>query len=81
MSDLIVGKLTRVLLTILQTVAFAVFTGIAAYGVFTFWGGETRQTVSPGTSILLGVLAVACIGVVVFTGGIQDKLAVNKDKE
>lgn len=81
MGDLKVGKATRVLITLLQTVAYAVFIGIASYGIFTYWGGETHQAVPAVKSVLLGVLAVVCVGVVVFTGGMQDKLAVNKDKE
>jgi hypothetical protein len=81
MSSPPVGRVKRGLLQFAQSLAMAVFVGVAVYGVMAYWGGETREVIPPGTSILLGLLAVICVGVIVCIGGIQDRIAHRDDQQ
>lgn len=74
-------RLKKHALQFLQNLAASVFIGIAVYGVIIYWGGETNQKIPVTQSLLLGCLAVICIGVIVFTGGVQDKIARREDSE
>lgn len=75
-----VGKVKRGLLQFTWTIAASVFIGIAVYGVIMYWGGETSQKIPAGQSLLLGLLAVICVGVFVYIGGLQDRIAHQDDQ-
>jgi hypothetical protein len=64
-----------------QNLAASVFIGVSAYGVIIYWGGETSQKVPMGQSLLLGFLAVICVVVVVYLGGLQDRIAHRDDND
>jgi formate hydrogenlyase subunit 3/multisubunit Na+/H+ antiporter MnhD subunit len=73
------GKLKRVLLVFLQAIAMGVFVAVAVNGVMTYWGGETNEKIPPDISLLMGLLAVICVGVIIYIGGIQDRIAQRDD--
>ena len=81
MSSPPVGRVKRWLLHLAQSLAMAVFVGIAVFGVWTYWAGETNQKVPAGQSLLLGFLAVICVGVIVYVGGLQDRIAHRDDQQ
>ncbi len=70
----------RGLLQFIQHLAASIFIGIAVYGAIIYYGGEIQKRIPVKESLLLGLGAVVCIGVVVGIGGLMDKLAV-KDLE
>ena len=65
----------------IQNLAAAVFIGISVYGVVIYWGGETELKLPAGQSLLLGFAAVVCVGVIVYVGGLQDRIAHRDDKQ
>ena len=75
------GRVKRGLLLFIQNLAAAVFIGISVYGVVIYWGGEIDQKIPAGQSLLLGLLAVICVGVIVYVGGLQDRIAHRDDKQ
>ncbi|MDF1534876.1 MAG: hypothetical protein P1S46_00050 [bacterium] len=75
------SRLKRGSLQFLQNLAASVFIGIAVYGAIIYWGGETNQKVPMWESLSLGALAVICVWVLVYIGGVQDRMAARKDKE
>ena len=72
-------KFKRGLLHFIQSFVMAVFVAIAAYGALTYWGGETNQKLSMEKSLLLGLLALICVGINVYIGWIQDRSAHRED--
>jgi hypothetical protein len=76
-----VGKVKRGLLVFVQNLAASIFIGVSAYGVIIYWGAETSQKVPMGQSLLLGFLAVICVGVIVYIGGLQDRIAHRDDND
>jgi formate hydrogenlyase subunit 3/multisubunit Na+/H+ antiporter MnhD subunit len=64
-----------------QNLAASVFIGVSVFGAIMYWGGETNQKVSVGQSLLLGLLAVICVGVFVYIGGLQDRIAHRDDND
>ena len=81
MSNPPVGKVKRGLLVFAQNLAASIFIGVSAYGVIIYWGGETSQKMPMGKSLLLGFLAVICVGVIVYIGGLQDRIAHRDDQQ
>jgi hypothetical protein len=81
MSSPPVGRVKRGLLVFVQNLAASVFIGVSAYGVIIYWGGETSQKMPAGQSLLLGLLAVICVGVIVYLGGLQDRIAHRDDND
>ena len=81
MSNPPVGKVKRGLLVFVQNLAASIFIGVSAYGVIIYWGGETSQKIPMGQSLLLGFLAVICVVVVVYLGGLQDRIAHRDDND
>jgi hypothetical protein len=72
----------RLILQLLQTLAYSVFVGIAVYGIIIYYGGEIQKRIPAKTSLLLGFTAVVCVVVIVFVGGLIDKQAsVNKKRD
>ena len=76
-----VGKVKRGLLVFVQNLAASVFIGISVYGVVIYWGGEIEQKLPAWQSLLLGFGAVVCVGVIVYVGGLQDRIAHMDDKQ
>jgi amino acid transporter len=70
----------RLILQVLQNLAFGVFVGIAVYGIVIYYGGEVQKRIPAKTSLLLGITAVLCVVVIVFVGGLIDKQAAMKKK-
>lgn len=68
------GKAKMGILHFLQSLVMAVFVAVAAYGALTYWGGETNQKIPMAKSLLLGLLALACVAANVIMGGIQDRI-------
>jgi formate hydrogenlyase subunit 3/multisubunit Na+/H+ antiporter MnhD subunit len=81
MSSPPVGRVKRGLLQLVWSLAASVFIGVSVYGVITYWGGEINQKVPAGKSLLLGLLAVICIVVIVYIGGLQDRIAHRDDQQ
>jgi hypothetical protein len=81
MSSPPVGKVKRGLIVFAQNLAASVFIGVSVYGVIIYWGGETSQKMPAGQSLLLGLLAVICVGVIVYLGGLQDRIAHRDDND
>ena len=81
MSSPPVGRGKRGLLVFVQNLAASVFIGVSVYGVVIYWGGETDQKLPAGKSLLLGLLAVICVGVFVHIGGLQDRIAHQDDQQ
>ena len=79
MSSPPAGKVKRGLLMFLQAIALGIFVGVAVNGIMTYWGGETIDKLPAGQSLLLGLLAVVCVGVIIYIGGIQDRIAQRDD--
>lgn len=71
----------RLILQILQNLAFSVFVGIAVYGIIIYYGGEMHKPIPAKVSLLLGFTAVLCVFVIVLVGGLIDKDAANKKKQ
>jgi uncharacterized membrane protein len=80
MSSPPVGRVKRGLLQIAWSLAASVFIGISVYGAIMYWGGETSQKIPAGQSLLLGLLAVICVGVIVYVGGLQDRIVHQDDQ-
>ncbi len=66
---------------LLQHLAAAVFIGLSVYGFIIFMGSEVNNVLPFWTSISLGLLAIVCCAVVVFMGGIIDRLAAEQAAE
>ncbi len=81
MSSPPVGRVKRGLIVFAQNLAASVFIGVSVYGVIIYWGGETSQKMPAGQSLLLGLLAVICVGVIVYLGGLQDRIAHRDDND
>jgi hypothetical protein len=81
MSSPPVGRVKRGLIVFAQNLAASVFIGVSVYGVIIYWGGETSQKMPAGQSLLLGLLAVICVGVIVYLGGLQDRIAYRDDQQ
>ncbi len=62
-------------LEFIQMLAVSIFVGVALYGVLIYWGGEVSEKLPPLTSVLLGISAVVCVVVIVYLGGVLDKMA------
>lgn len=62
------------LLKVLLNLAIGVFVGISAFGILTrFFGEEGAVPLPASTSILLGIIAFGCMGVIVVLGGVIDR--------
>ncbi|MBN2720576.1 MAG: YbaK/EbsC family protein [Proteobacteria bacterium] len=62
------------LFKVLLNLAIGVFVGISAFGILTrFFGEEGAAPLSASTSILLGVIAFGCMGIIVVLGGVIDR--------
>ena len=62
-------------LEFIQMLAVSIFVGVALYGVLIYWGGEVSEKLPPLISVLLGFSAVVCVVVIVYLGGVLDKMA------
>ena len=65
----------KVLLEFVHMLAASVFVGISVYGIFIYWGGETREKIPVSNSLLLGLGAVICVVIFVTVGGLLDRIA------
>ena len=65
----------KFLLEFVHMSAASAFVGISVYGIFIYWGGETREKIPVSNSLLLGLGAVICIGIFVTVGGLLDRIA------
>jgi len=59
----------------IQHLAASVFIGLSAYGIIIFMGGEVNVRLPLWTSLSLGLIGIVCCVVVVFMGGIIDRMA------
>lgn len=62
----------------IQHLAASVFIGLSVYGFIIFMGGEVNKHIPFWTSLMLGFAAVLCVVVVVFMGGVIDKMTVEQ---
>ncbi len=65
----------------IQHLAASVFTGVSAYGIIIFMGGKVNVRLPLWTSLSLGLIAIVCCVVVVFMGGIVDRMAAERATE
>jgi hypothetical protein len=71
----------RKLYQFIQHLAASTFIGLSVYGLIIFMGGEVNKHLPFWTSLSLGLGAVVCIAVVVYMGGILDRMAVEQAAE
>jgi hypothetical protein len=62
-----------------QGLAVTVFAAIAIYGIIIYWGGEMSEKLPHAESLTMGLIAVACLVVIVASGGLLDRLAHQDD--
>lgn|GEM_PF-1668025 len=69
-------------LKVLLNLAIGVFVGISAFGILTrFFGEEGADPLPASISILLGVIAFGCMGIIVVLGGMIDREEGKKAKK
>ncbi len=61
--------------------AASIFVGLSVYGFITLLGGEVNTHLPFWTSLSLGMVAIVCGGVVVYMGGIIDRMAAEQAAE
>ncbi len=65
----------------IQHLAASAFIGLSVYGFIIFMGGEVNERLPFWTSISLGMGAIVCGGVVVYMGGIIDRMTAEQAAE
>ncbi len=65
----------------IQHLAASIFIGLSVYGFITLWGGEVNKHLPFWTSLSLGMGAIVCGGVVVYMGGIIDRMTAEQAAE
>jgi hypothetical protein len=73
--------LKRLILQLIQALAVSVFIAISVYGIWLYLGGERQMQIPVWKSLIMGLIALACIVVIVVLGGLIDKLVSLEEKK
>jgi len=73
--------LKKTIYQLIQMIAASIFIGISVYGIMIFWGGVINEKIPAATSLLLGLGAVVCIIIIVFMGGVLDRIMAQEGKD
>ena len=70
----------RAIYQFIQLLAASTFIGISVYGIMVYMGGSVNVKIPVATSLLLGLGAATCIVIIVFMGGVLDRIMAQEGK-